>query len=334
MAIPFLLGLAAKGAIVAGVASGAAGAKKMKDSKDIISTSEWRYENAKEKYEVVQDKTMKELDKLGKLKLNIWEDFNRFIVAFEKIKNKPEFIRVEEGEYNLNSIELKEIKGVSITAVEVLKSGALSAGAGAAIGMATYSGVMAFGAASTGTAIAGLSGAAATNATLAWLGGGSLAAGGGGMAAGSMLLGTVVAASAALIGGFFLGAKGKESKEKAYEIRREVDKILDKFIEAKIYLKDLEKLSESMRGELERLRLKYLDEVRVLEYIVDSSNDYNKFSEKDKIVLDNNIKLVMILKSLTDIELTKKSLDEKSMDELNSIEVKTAIQKSKVQFNI
>lgn len=45
-----------------------------------------------------------------------------------------------------------------------------------------------FGLASTGTAISALSGAAATNAALAWLGGGALVAGGGGMAAGQAFL--------------------------------------------------------------------------------------------------------------------------------------------------
>lgn len=46
-----------------------------------------------------------------------------------------------------------------------------------------------FGTASTGTAISALSGAAASNAALAWLGGGTLAAGGSGIAGGSQLLG-------------------------------------------------------------------------------------------------------------------------------------------------
>ncbi|MFT3661473.1 MAG: hypothetical protein QM809_08760 [Gordonia sp. (in: high G+C Gram-positive bacteria)] len=45
-----------------------------------------------------------------------------------------------------------------------------------------------FGTASTGTAISTLSGAVASNAALAWLGGGAVAAGGGGTAAGSALL--------------------------------------------------------------------------------------------------------------------------------------------------
>lgn len=50
-----------------------------------------------------------------------------------------------------------------------------------------------------------LSGAAATNATLAWLGGGSLAAGGGGMAAGSAVLGAITATTT---GVFALAAAG------------------------------------------------------------------------------------------------------------------------------
>ncbi|MEA5462812.1 hypothetical protein [Leptothoe sp. PORK10 BA2] len=52
--------------------------------------------------------------------------------------------------------------------------------------------------ASTGTATSALSGAAATNAALAWLGGGTLASGGGGMAAGAAIVSTVAVAGAGL----------------------------------------------------------------------------------------------------------------------------------------
>lgn len=83
-------------------------------------------------------------------------------------------------------------------------AGVATLGPTAAMGVATT-----FGVASTGTAISSLSGAAATNAALAWLGGGTLAAGGGGMAAGQLLLtlagpvgwaiaGTTIIASVAL----------------------------------------------------------------------------------------------------------------------------------------
>jgi hypothetical protein len=85
--------------------------------------------------------------------------------------------------------------------------------AGAAAGPAFYVGTLAlvgtFGTASTGTAISTLSGAAATKASLALLGGGSLATGGGGVAAGTLVLSggvaiVVVAVPVAVMYGFQL----------------------------------------------------------------------------------------------------------------------------------
>lgn len=80
--------------------------------------------------------------------------------------------------------------------LDAAKKSALGAGAGAATGVAIVSVAptvamwvaTTFGTASTGTAISALSGAAATNAALAWLGGGALVAGGGGVAAGHAFL--------------------------------------------------------------------------------------------------------------------------------------------------
>jgi len=90
---------------------------------------------------------------------------------------------------------------------------------GTAAGGIATAGLIAFattvGTASTGTAIASLSGVAAHNAALAWLGGGALSAGGAGMAGGAMVLSggallAVVGASAAVI---YLFQKGDEHTE-------------------------------------------------------------------------------------------------------------------------
>jgi len=74
---------------------------------------------------------------------------------------------------------------------------AIVAGKGAGLGVAASTGawilVAHLGTASTGAAIAGLSGAAAHSAILAWFGGGALAAGGGGMALGAFTIGGLVA---------------------------------------------------------------------------------------------------------------------------------------------
>lgn len=68
----------------------------------------------------------------------------------------------------------------------ITAAGGIATGAGSALG--TWALVSTFGIASTGTAIGGISGIAATNASLALLGGGTLAAGGGGVAAGTVTL--------------------------------------------------------------------------------------------------------------------------------------------------
>ena len=98
--------------------------------------------------------------------------------------------------------EVAEMKQIDMKASDAMKTLAIGGGFATigAIGtpVLVTNAVMALGAASTGTAISTLSGAAAQSAVLAWLGGGSLAAGGGGMAAGAAVL-TGIATAAAVV---------------------------------------------------------------------------------------------------------------------------------------
>ncbi len=81
----------------------------------------------------------------------------------------------------------------------------VGASAGTVVTIASTLGV----AASTGTAISTLSGAAATNAALAWLGGGTIAAGGGGIAAGAAIVSVVSTGGTilAVVGAGIIGSK-------------------------------------------------------------------------------------------------------------------------------
>ncbi|WP_439691110.1 hypothetical protein ACRQ4B_09075 [Curtobacterium sp. SP.BCo] len=124
--------------------------------------------------------------------------------------------------------------------LEAARASALGAGAGITAGAAVASlapaaamwAATTFGAASTGTAISTLSGAAATNAALAWLGGGALAVGGGGTAMGGALLALAgpigwTVAGAALLTSIVLFTKKKfetrEAKQKALlAVRRNI----------------------------------------------------------------------------------------------------------------
>ena len=97
---------------------------------------------------------MLEYDELKKIRLN-WKQ------QAEKIEKDYNAAQVKQAGVGVAGAGL----GVAVVAL----------GPTAAMGVATT-----FGVASTGTAISSLSGAAATNAALAWLGGGAIAAGGGG----------------------------------------------------------------------------------------------------------------------------------------------------------
>nr|WP_304151690.1 hypothetical protein [Mitsuokella multacida] len=94
--------------------------------------------------------------------------------------------------------------------------------AGTATGAATLGLVTAFGTASTGTALATLSGPAYVHATLAALGGGSLATGGLGMAGGAAVLGAVVAAPMLAVASFAADRKIRSDYEEARRWQSEV----------------------------------------------------------------------------------------------------------------
>lgn len=136
------------------------------------------------------------------------------------------------GKINLDQLDIDTLESIEMNASTAGKIAVASTGVATialcGVPAATTSAVMAFGAASTGTAISSLSGAAATNATLAWLGGGSLAAGGGGMAAGSAVLGAITATTT---GVFALAAAGIVAS--AYYSK--------KYTEATAYLEEVKK---------------------------------------------------------------------------------------------
>lgn len=143
---------------------------------------------------------------------------------------------VERNEMAVNRLGHDAVTGVEVSVPELpdlkseikqarawVKGGAAGATAAIAAPQAALLGVSTFATASTGTAISSLSGVAATNATLAWLGGGSLATGGGGMATGSAVLGLIAAAPAAFIGGITVAVIGSKQKTSAKRYAAEVN---------------------------------------------------------------------------------------------------------------
>jgi hypothetical protein len=123
--------------------------------------------------------------------------------------------RTDGPSAKLEAPQLAQWEAASVNALQVLAG----AGSGGLVGASTAAGVYGLvgllGTASTGTAISTLTGIAASNATLAWLGGGAVAVGGGGVAVGTAVLGGVVAGPVLLATGIGLCVSASRFETKA-----------------------------------------------------------------------------------------------------------------------
>ena len=208
------------------IASAVYGVKKGVDAKsDFDSAKNWNdkakdlFEGAKEELEESRLRTQSALEELGGTKVAILSrSIIPFVSAFEKIKSfKYNSGVLGEGDLPENGqLEFDAMAESTMEVQSLIAGGAGSIGAGGLAGLAAYGGVGMLGTASTGTAIGSLTGVAASNATLAWLGGGSLASGGLGMAGGTAVLGGIVAGPVLAVGGMMLASKAEEAKEKAW----------------------------------------------------------------------------------------------------------------------
>lgn len=173
---------------------------------------------------------------------------------------------LERNEHLVERLDRKVVAGVNVAVpslpklkfdVEQARSGLVGGfgalGAAASAQGAALWGVTTFAAASTGTAISGLTGAAATNATLAWLGGGSLAAGGGGMAAGAIVLNLIMIAPAAFITGITVGIVGARQRTKAEEYAAKIAVSIENMETAKMLLEGVDTRIGELRAVLSGL---------------------------------------------------------------------------------
>lgn len=193
MPLPFILAGAA-------IIAGGYGIKKGVDAKgdfdkaeNLNNEAKYIFEEAKRKLEQERKFAQDSIEKLGRLKFSSYQNnVIPFVEVFSKIKNIDFRDNSIDEAFSIKDLDKQDLLSIQESAFkmkEVINGGLAALGSGGLAGLATYGGVGMLASASTGTAIAGLSGAAATNATLAWLGGGALSAGGFGIAGGTAVLG-------------------------------------------------------------------------------------------------------------------------------------------------
>ena len=278
------------------------------------------------------------MDELGALELEILHSFDDFSNTIEKIQNRPQFKEYKKDGVTLPKYDKEALKSVSVGA-GVLLGGLGGAAVGTAGGFAaagaTTSAVMALGTASTGTAIASLSGAAATNATLAALGGGAIAAGGGGIALGTTILGATTLGVGLLVGGVIFNVTGSKLSDKADEAwaqMKEAEKTIDA---ACTYLNDLKSATTKYTTSVTKARYKYKEIFGYVSYAVNNlkKTDWNDFSEEERIATQNAVLLVGLLYKMCQVSLVNKATKDNDMNSVNHSAIDESMKHAEAVMN-
>ncbi len=306
--IPIVLG----GVAAAGTAIGAyKGGKAIKDNskaKKLNAEANDIIEDAKSSLSCARTKSKKALEDLGNKKLAVCQtSVKSFVELFEQIKNVElqESVGLQElSKFRIDKQAIADFRKISILATS-FAAGVLSGTiAGGAVAFGAYSSAGVLATASTGTAIASLHGIAATNATLAWFGGGSLAVGGWGMAAGTWVLGGLVAGPALAVVGVVMGAKASKNLDCAYsnvakarEVREEINVLVTA-------CNGIAKRAALFNKILIKLDLMFVRTLNLLNYVIQAEGkNFAEYSPSAKRTVAKAVSTAQAVKAILDTPL-------------------------------
>ena len=250
----------------------------------------------------------KALRVLGEEKMFVLNSsINSFLSSFTQIKNVDfaDSQGLEElRKLHIDEKELQELKSMVNFAAGVA-GGVLAGGAGGAlVAFGAYGAAQTLAFASTGTAIAALHGAAATNATLAFFGGGSLAAGGLGMAGGAAVLGGLVAGPALMVMGFVMDKAADKKLEQAQINKAEAEKITEELNTGSMQCEAIRRRTYMFYNLLARLDARFLPLIYKMEDIIKTEgNDYRLYSSDSKKTIASCAAIAVTIKSILDTPL-------------------------------
>lgn len=305
MPIPIIIGVAAAAAGLYGLAKGVSGAVDHSNAKDINDDARVIVDTANQSLDDQRKSTNNVIEDYGHCKLRAFNGvIAEFITTYGRLKNVDLKQSVELDKLNAGDFSNRMLTGLCQD-YQALKDAGLGIGtglgSGAALAFGAYNGTMLLATASTGTAISSLTGVAATNATLAWLGGGTLAAGGYGMAGGMMVLGGIVAGPALAIFGHILGNKGEEALNNAHSNMEQARTIRDQTELMVNKLQVIEQVTLLARNVFSEISSQLIYSVTDLrKTLKDEGDNYRDFSNEGKQIVFRSVKLAQLLKAMID----------------------------------
>lgn len=225
--IPLILGAAALATGALGAVKGAKGIGNMNQAKEIGEQAQQKYESSLQNLKAAWEITNQSAEVYGQMQLRIKQGtISNFIAFIERIGQRAsqnnldiltglDISTQQIQEYKTEVIKAEQwVKGGVSAAVAASVAGSSAITLARSVGTATVSRF--FGLWTTEVAISQLGGTAALNATIAWLGGSSMAVGG-------AVLGGITLGPALMAGGFQLAGKGEQALTKAREYEANIN---------------------------------------------------------------------------------------------------------------
>ncbi|WP_121044216.1 glycine zipper family protein [Helicobacter pylori] len=324
MPLPFILGGIALAAAGYGVKKGIDALDADCEADEFIKKAESLKEEASKKAESAESDCKRAFMRFGEKKLHV---LSHTVSSF-----LDHFHRLNRSRIIIEGINMQDIEGQVSDARKITNqyrevdfldaTGTLGASVlgGVLAAYGAYAGVGMLASTAGGVAIAELSGVAATNATLAWLGGGALSVGGFGMVGGMAVLGGLVAGPALAILGAFSASKMEKKREDAKAYCSQVEAAVKKADVMVDNLRSVEKMAKLFTRQITKFDALFFSlSIEAIATMKKHNYDTSRYTQKEKDQLCVTVSTLSSLSALLKVSIMDEhqKLNEKAKKALN-----------------
>ncbi|WQW33015.1 glycine zipper family protein [Helicobacter pylori] len=324
MPLPFILAGVALAAAGYGVKKGIDALDADCEADEFIKKAKSLKEEAAKRLESAQSDCKLAFARFGEKKLRVLShSVSNFLNHFHRLKRSTitiEGINMQDIQRQVSDARKITNQYREVDFFDVSGAVAGSAIGGVLVAYGAYAGVGMLASTAGGVAIAELSGVAATNATLAWLGGGALSVGGFGMVGGMAVLGGLIAGPALAILGAFSASKMEEKLENAKAYCSQAEAAVKKADVVIDNLRSVEKMAELFTRQITKFDVLFFSLSQdAIATMKKHHYDTSLYNQKEKDQLCVTVSTLMTLSAFLKVSIMDESqkLTEKTKNALN-----------------